>query len=176
MSFDHVLHVWFLCWSLETCPCMFWCACDAWGVIQPPNVPLLQWMTTHFTSLRMLVTLAHQIEIYCASRVILKRMGTCASEPNEGNGGQTDKYRWVQTLADVNVSIPVPEGTKSKMMDVAITKKHLKVGIKGEPPIIDVRILMVQLVWEDNVMYHGMREMFAVVATTTTRWRLDLSH
>lgn len=27
-----------------------------------------------------------------------------------GNGGTTDNYRWVQTLGDLTVSVPVPEG------------------------------------------------------------------
>ena len=28
----------------------------------------------------------------------------------DGNGGSTDTYRWVQTLEDLTVSVPVPEG------------------------------------------------------------------
>jgi hypothetical protein len=41
---------------------------------------------------------------------------------------------WLQ----VSVSIPVPSGTKAKMLDVVITKTKLKVGLKGQAPIIDV--------------------------------------
>lgn len=33
--------------------------------------------------------------------------------------------------------IPVPPGTKIKMLDVEIKNKRLRVGIKGQPPIID---------------------------------------
>lgn len=46
-------------------------------------------------------------------------------------------YKWKQTLQDVTVTIPVPQGTKSKMLVVDIKKTHLKVGVKGEQPIID---------------------------------------
>jgi len=46
-------------------------------------------------------------------------------------------YKWKQTLQDVTVTIPVPSGTKSKMLVVDIKKTHLKVGLKGEQPIID---------------------------------------
>jgi hypothetical protein len=43
---------------------------------------------------------------------------------------------WVQ----VSVSIPVPAGTKAKMLDVVITKTKLKVGLKGQAPIVDVSV------------------------------------
>jgi hypothetical protein len=40
-------------------------------------------------------------------------------------------------LAELNVTVPVPFGTKIRMLDVEIKNKKLRVGIKGEPPIID---------------------------------------
>lgn len=57
--------------------------------------------------------------------------------PPPGNGGSTEKYVWTQTLGDLNVIIPVPLGTKTKMLTVEIMNKRLKVGMKGQPPIID---------------------------------------
>ncbi|GAA5821063.1 hypothetical protein JCM10212_003097 [Sporobolomyces blumeae] len=45
-------------------------------------------------------------------------------------------YRWRQTLNDVTVSVPVPPGTKAKQLDVQIKKRSIKVGIKGEEPIL----------------------------------------
>jgi len=57
--------------------------------------------------------------------------------PNKGNGGDTDRYSWVQILEEVEVRIPVPPGTKSKDLTVEIKASHLKVGLKGKPPIID---------------------------------------
>jgi hypothetical protein len=32
----------------------------------------------------------------------------------------------------------VPPGTKGRALDVAITKTKIKVGLKGQPPIIEV--------------------------------------
>lgn len=57
--------------------------------------------------------------------------------PPPGNGGKTDKYVWTQTLSEVTVSITLPKGTKSKILDVDIRNTRLKVGIKGQTPIID---------------------------------------
>jgi len=49
-----------------------------------------------------------------------------------------EKYSWTQTLQELNVNVPVPNGTKSRFVTCEIKKNHLKVGIKGQPPIIDV--------------------------------------
>jgi len=57
--------------------------------------------------------------------------------PPLGNGGSTDSYVWIQQLADLTVNIPMPEGIKTKMLDIKITNTKLKVGVKGEVPIVD---------------------------------------
>ena len=44
-------------------------------------------------------------------------------------------------MQEVNVQIPVPSGTKSRFVVCDIKKNHLKVGIKGQPPIIEVSLL-----------------------------------
>lgn len=59
------------------------------------------------------------------------------SPPPEGNGGTTDKYKWTQTLQELNVTFTLPIGTKAKMLDIDIRNTKLKVGIKGQPPIVD---------------------------------------
>ncbi|GMH19695.1 hypothetical protein Nepgr_021536 [Nepenthes gracilis] len=59
------------------------------------------------------------------------------SVPNRGNGLDLEKYSWTQSLQEVNVNVPVPPGTKSRFIACDIKKNHLKVGIKGQPPIID---------------------------------------
>ncbi|CAL9201147.1 unnamed protein product [Musa hybrid cultivar] len=58
-------------------------------------------------------------------------------KPNSGNGLDFDNYSWTQTLQEVTVNIPVPQGTRSRFVTCEIKKTHLKVGLKGQPLIID---------------------------------------
>ena len=60
-------------------------------------------------------------------------------KPNNGNGANLPSYSWTQTLADVEVRIPLGGTTKYKGKDVTVVigKKSLKVGVKGQPPILE---------------------------------------
>ncbi|RWR93287.1 protein BOBBER 1 [Cinnamomum micranthum f. kanehirae] len=57
--------------------------------------------------------------------------------PNSGNGLDLDNYSWTQTLQEVSVNVPVPKGTKSRFVVCEIKKNQLKVGLKGQPPVIN---------------------------------------
>ncbi|KOO22944.1 nudc domain-containing protein 2 [Chrysochromulina tobinii] len=48
-------------------------------------------------------------------------------------------YEWEQTLEEIHVFIEVPPGVKAKMLDIKIDAKRLRVGLRGNPPFIDVR-------------------------------------
>lgn len=57
------------------------------------------------------------------------------SPPPLGNGGTVDgKYVWTQTLQEITVNVPLPENTRGRDLDVKISKKHLKVGLKNKAP------------------------------------------
>ncbi|WCJ26957.1 Nuclear migration protein nudC [Euphorbia peplus] len=58
-------------------------------------------------------------------------------DPNEGNGLDMDDHSWTQTIQELTVSIPVPPGTKSRDIVCEIKKKSVKVGLKGQAPILD---------------------------------------
>ena len=53
-----------------------------------------------------------------------------------GNGGSTNRYVWTQTLEEVVVHVPVPEGTRAKDLDVEIAPTSL--SIKQKDPASDV--------------------------------------
>ena len=57
--------------------------------------------------------------------------------PNKGNGLDMDNYSWGQSLQEVTITIPVPAGTKSRLISCEMKRNHLKLGLKGQPPIID---------------------------------------
>lgn len=65
------------------------------------------------------------------------RMNPTPHNPVPGNGGRTDRFVWTQQLAEVSVSVPVPLGTRSRDLAVEIGKKRLRVGLKGQPPLVD---------------------------------------
>ncbi|CAI5710709.1 unnamed protein product [Peronospora effusa] len=57
--------------------------------------------------------------------------------PLAGNGGQSEKYVWTQTLQEAQVNFAVPEGTKSRQVDVDLRAGKLKVGLRGGETFVD---------------------------------------
>mgnify|MGYP001053268729 FL=1 len=54
------------------------------------------------------------------------------------NGDTCDNYSWSQSINEVTMQIPIPEGTSSKQIQIVIKAKHLYVALKGnETPLID---------------------------------------
>jgi hypothetical protein len=47
-------------------------------------------------------------------------------------------YEWEQDIEQVDMFIQPPPGVTAKMINCVISEKHLVVGIKGNPPFIDV--------------------------------------
>lgn len=48
-------------------------------------------------------------------------------------------YEWEQSLEEVHMYIKPPPGVTAKMIDCKITAGRIKLGIKGNPPFMDVR-------------------------------------
>ncbi|MBA0773238.1 hypothetical protein Gotri_008530 [Gossypium trilobum] len=57
--------------------------------------------------------------------------------PNKDNGLDMENHSWGQNLQEVTVTVPVPLGTKSWDVVCDVKKDYLKVGLKGQTPIVD---------------------------------------
>uniref|UniRef100_A0A7S3QHU3 Nuclear migration protein nudC n=1 Tax=Chaetoceros debilis TaxID=122233 RepID=A0A7S3QHU3_9STRA len=62
--------------------------------------------------------------------------------PPPGNGGTVPgKYIWTQTLAEVNLTIALPENTRGRDLNVVMKKTHLKVQLKSQDTaIVDAKL------------------------------------
>ncbi|RXW18925.1 hypothetical protein EST38_g6922 [Candolleomyces aberdarensis] len=45
-------------------------------------------------------------------------------------------YKWTQELGEVDITVPVPKGTRGKDLKVVIEKNKLSVALKGQEPIL----------------------------------------
>eukprot|EP00815_Leptocylindrus_aporus_P011846 CAMPEP_0116058544 /NCGR_PEP_ID=MMETSP0322-20121206/5258_1 /TAXON_ID=163516 /ORGANISM="Leptocylindrus danicus var. apora, Strain B651" /LENGTH=325 /DNA_ID=CAMNT_0003542743 /DNA_START=175 /DNA_END=1149 /DNA_ORIENTATION=- len=56
--------------------------------------------------------------------------------PSKGNGGTVPgKYVWTQTLQEVNVTVPLPDGSRGRDLKVVIAKNKLKVVYRNETKV-----------------------------------------
>jgi hypothetical protein len=46
-------------------------------------------------------------------------------------------YQWSQTLTDVKVRCPVAAGVRGKDVQYSLTPTTIKVGLKGQPPLVE---------------------------------------
>lgn len=62
--------------------------------------------------------------------------------PNDGNGADLPNYRWVQTLGEVDLYVPLCVGfpVKGKDCVVDIQQKRIQIGLKGSDPILEGEI------------------------------------
>ncbi|CAH8646809.1 unnamed protein product [Heterobilharzia americana] len=62
--------------------------------------------------------------------------------PNEGNGADLPNYSWYQTLGEVDIKVPtrLPHQVKCRDVCVEISRRHIKIGLKNQEPILSGRL------------------------------------
>jgi len=60
-------------------------------------------------------------------------------KPNSGNGWTGPNYSWTQTLEEIDLRVPINLNIRVKSKDIIVKfeRKHLTIGLRGHPPIID---------------------------------------
>ena len=77
------------------------------------------------------------------------------------NGGETDGYRWGQTLEEVTVHIDVGPGVRAKELVVDIKRTSVRVAKKAEPDAAPLRgATLIAVGGSDFVPSPGLRCVF----------------
>lgn len=72
-----------------------------------------------------------------APKVVIKKPVDSEMEKiSTYNGDATEKYNWSQTVQEVQVQVPLPEGTKANQLDIKINTKSVSIAFKGKEPFI----------------------------------------
>ena len=66
-----------------------------------------------------------------------QRVLDAAQRKREAAEQATLPYTWTQTIKDLDLTIPISAALRGRDLDVALTKSHLRVAIRGQNPIID---------------------------------------
>ncbi|KAG8466646.1 hypothetical protein KFE25_008025 [Diacronema lutheri] len=65
-----------------------------------------------------------------------------APPPSAGLGADLGLYSWTQTVKRVELTVPVPAGSRARQLVVVMQRAHICVGRVGEPPIVNAALAM----------------------------------
>lgn len=68
--------------------------------------------------------------------------GEAAAREKEAAEQAALPYKWTQTIAELDVTVPIPGNLRARDLVVDIKKQSLKVAVKGQEPIIDVSVFV----------------------------------
>ncbi|KIK05466.1 hypothetical protein K443DRAFT_640060 [Laccaria amethystina LaAM-08-1] len=85
-------------------------------------------------------------------------------------------YSWTQELGEVDVTVPVPKGTRGKQLNVVIQKKKLVVGLKGQEPILSGELCKEIKVEDSTWTLHDQALVHLEKLNNQTWWENVLTH
>lgn len=80
-------------------------------------------------------------------------------------------YKWTQTIRDLDVTAPIPTNIKGRDMEVELTKTKIRIAIKGQTPIIEVRRMPFPASCADTIKTHGNVLIILLLLCATGRIR-----
>lgn len=80
------------------------------------------------------------------------------------------EYKWSQTLKEVEISIPVPQGTRGKDVAVSINKRSLSAGLKGKAAFFNGPLVKEIHVDESTWTIDEQRELNIHLEKVTQDW------
>lgn len=83
---------------------------------------------------------------------------------------ETCEYQWSQTLREVEITVPVPPGTRGKDVSVTILKRKLSVGLKNQPVMFEGPLVKDIHVDESTWTIDGQRELVIHLEKVTQEW------
>lgn len=98
-----------------------------------------------------------------------KPIGT-EPKPNKNNGLDMGTYSWTQTLGEIVVEVPVPFGTKKKVVICDIKSKSLRVGVKGQPLLIDGELVEAVKVCDSFWSLQGDDATITILLSKCNQW------
>lgn len=95
-----------------------------------------------------------------------------------GNGGSTSRYVWTQTLEEVTVHIPIPEGVRAKDLDVSISADSLSIHkTKKNVAEEEVDVIVTEVNVENNDNNYNILPLegtlFARIRPSESTWTLE---
>ncbi len=81
-------------------------------------------------------------------------------------------YEWDQTLDEVNMYIKPPPGITARALDIEITVKHLRIGIKGNPPFLNVCSLLAPCCKPRRIFFWVQEDLGSEVIKEESYWMM----
>lgn len=85
-----------------------------------------------------------------------------AAKDRENDEQSKLPYKWTQTIQDLDITVAIPGNMKARDLDVKIARTSLRVAVKGQDAVIDVRLGLTSILPEVLLLNCGHLELLRV--------------